>query len=488
MSRLELKPPSAATPASAPVTISGPLVPLVIGSALFMQMLDSNVVTNALPVMSVSLHENPLTLNLAITSYLLAAGVFLPISGWAADRFGAKPVFRAAIILFTVASLLCGLSNNLPELVAARLLQGFAGAMMTPVGRLLLLRTAPKSELVQAMNYVTMPAMLGPVLGPPIGGLIVTGLSWRWIFFINIPFGVLGVLLVSLFVPDVRDDVRPPLDGRGFLLTGLGLAGVMFALENIGKGILPPGAVIGLFLAGCVCLGLYGLHARRTHHAILDLGLFRIRTFRVSIVGGAFIRLGLGATPFLLALLLQMGFGLSPFAAGLMTFASAAGALAMKTTAAPILRWFGFRRVLTINGVITAVTMMGYALFQSNTAHAFIVGTLLIGGFFRSLQFTALNALAYADIPASRMSGASSVASMSVPLAQLIGVALAAVSVDALQTLHGARTLVAADISPVFLAIGAISLLSEAYFWGLPHDAGAELSGRPRAPRGAPRG
>jgi len=477
MSRLELQPPAAAAPA-APAMISGPLVPFVIGSALFMQLLDSNVITNALPVMAVSLHESPLTLNLAITSYLLASGVFLPISGWAADRFGAKPVFRFAIMLFTLSSLLCGLSRNLPELVAARMLQGFAGSMMTPVGRLLLLRTAPKSELVQAMTYVTMPAMLGPVLGPPIGGLIVTGLSWRWIFYINIPVGLVGVILVSLFVPDVRDEARSPLDWRGFLLTGLGLGGIMFAMENVGRGLLPPGALVGLALGGCTCLALYGLHARRARHPIVDLGLFRVRTFRVSIFGGGFIRLGLGATPFLLALLLQVGFGLSPLTAGMMTFASAAGALVMKTTATPILRWFGFRRVLTINGVITAATLMGYALFRADMAHGLIMGILLVGGFFRSLQFTALNALAFADIPGPRMSGASTVASMSVPLAQLIGVALAAVMVDGLQTLHGGHRLAAADITPVFVVIGALSLVSLAFFAPLPRDAGAELSGR----------
>jgi EmrB/QacA subfamily drug resistance transporter len=460
------------------VVRTGRLVPMIIGSALFMQTLDATVITNALPTMARSLHEDPLTLNLAITAYLLASAVFLPISGWAADRFGAKLVFRIAIALFAAASLGCGLSHSLPELVAARMFQGMAGAMMAPVGRLVLLRSVPKSELVRAMSYLTMPAMLGPVLGPPIGGFIVTHFSWQWIFFINIPIGVLGVLLVTLFIGDVREQQVPPLDWRGFILTGFGLAGVVYGFENLGRGILPFSVVAGLFIGGGVCLALYGWHAKRAPHAIVDLSLFRIPTFMASTLGGAFIRMSMGATPFLLALLLQIGFGLNPLAAGLMTFTSAAGALVMKATARPILQRFGFKPVLVANTVITGVIFMSYSLFKASTPQLLIVTTLLIGGFFRSLQFTALNTLAYDDIEQSRMSQASSLSAMGQQLSQSIGIGLAALLLHAILGLHHAQTLQAADVSPAFFIIGVISLFGLAFFIGLPADVGAEMSGR----------
>ena len=465
---------------------TGRLVPMIIGSALFMQTLDATVISNALPTMARSLHEDPLTLNLAITSYLLASAVFLPISGWAADRFGAKLVFRIAIALFAAASLGCGLSHTLPELVAARMAQGMAGAMMAPVGRLVLLRSVPKSQLVRAMSYLTMPAMLGPVLGPPIGGFIVTHFSWQWIFYINIPIGVLGVVLVTLFIGDVREAAVPPLDWRGFILTGFGLAGVVYGFENLGRGMLPLAVIAGLFLGGAVCLLLYGLHARRAPHAIIDLSLLRIPTFMASTVGGAFIRMSMGATPFLLALLLQIGFGMNALAAGLMTFTSAAGALVMKATARPILARFGFKPVLVANTLVTGVIFMSYSLFKASTPQMLIVATLLVGGFFRSLQFTALNAMAYADVEQGRMSQASSLSAMGQQLSQSIGIGLAALLLHAIMGLHQAKTLQAADVSPAFFIIGVISLCGLFFFVGLPSDVASEVSGRRFSPAPSP--
>jgi EmrB/QacA subfamily drug resistance transporter len=462
---------------------AGPLLPMIIGSALFMQTLDSTVIANALPTMARSLHEDPVTLNLAITAYLLSAAIFLPISAWVADRFGAKNVFRAAIVGFALSSLLCGIAHNLPELVAARMLQGLAGAMMLPVGRLVLLRSVPKSQLVSAMSYLTVPALLGPILGPPIGGFIVTFLSWRWIFFINIPMGLLGVILATLFIPDLREEVQEPLDLSGFVLTACGLAGLVYGFDNLGHDALPAVVVAAMLVGGVLCGALYVFHARRTPHAILDLKLLEIRTFTASAVGGLFSRLMIGASPFLLALLLQLGFGLTAFQAGLLTFAGAVGALAMKATARPIIRLFGFKTVLIVNAVATALTSGIYALFRPTTPHWLLILVLLIGGFFRSLQFTALNALGYADVPPALMSRASSLSSMFQQLAQSLGVGLAAILIHYTLAWRHSPKLVAADITPAFAIVALLSLLSILFFAPLPANAGAEVSGRLASPQ-----
>ncbi|HXQ11124.1 MAG TPA: MFS transporter [Caulobacteraceae bacterium] len=459
--------------------MAGALAPMIIGCALFMQTLDSTVISNALPTMARSLHEDPVTLNLAITAYLLAAAVFLPISGWAADRFGAKNVFRIAIVGFAASSLCCGLSHNLFELVAARVVQGMAGAMMAPVGRLVLLKSVPKSELVRAMSYLTMPAMLGPVLGPPVGGFIVTYFSWRWIFFINIPVAILGVILVTIFIENVREEHVLKLDWRGFVLSGFGLAGIVYGFENLGRGMMPITALGGLLVGGAVCLVIYWWHARRTPHAILDLTLFRMPSFMTSTIGGTPLRMAMGSTPFLLALLLQLGFGMSALEAGLITFTSAAGALLMKTTARPIIAWFGFKNVLVWNTIISGVIFMGYGFFTIGTPHWLIIATLLVGGFFRSLQFTALNTLAYADVDQPRMSRASSLASMVQQLSQSLGIGFAALLLSLLRHGHESlHTLKASEVTPTFFIIGAVSLLGLFFFAPLPHDIGAEVSGR----------
>jgi EmrB/QacA subfamily drug resistance transporter len=469
-----------APPISQPETVerTGRLLPMIIGAALFMQTLDSTVISNALPTMARALHEDPVTLNLAITAYLLSAAVFLPISAWVADRFGARNVFRAAIVGFALSSLLCGLSENLTELVGARMLQGLAGAMMLPVGRLVLLRSVPKSQLVRAMSYLTMPALLGPVLGPPIGGFIVTYFSWRWIFYINVPMGVLGVVLATLFIPDVRETVKEKLDVRGFILSGCGLAGLVYGFDNLGRNVLPFAVVAAMLVGGAICAALYVSHAKRTANAILDLSLFKIQTFTASTVGGMFSRLVIGASPFLLALLLQLGFGLSAFQAGLLTFVGAVGALLMKTTARPIIRRFGFKNVLIGNALIVALISGGYAFFQITTPHWILLATLLVGGFFRSLQFTALNAMGYADVPPPLMSRASSLASMFQQLAQSLGVGLAAILIHYTLAWRHSPSLSAADITPAFAVVAALSLIALFFFTALPADAGAEVSGR----------
>lgn len=461
------------------------LIPAIIGAALFMQTLDATIISNALPTMARSLHESPLTLNLAITSYLLSAAIFLPISGWMADRFGARRVFTAAIIAFAATSQFCGMAQNIETIVAARFCQGIAGAMMLPVGRLVLLKCAPKDQLVDALATLTMPALLGPVLGPPVGGFIVTFASWRWIFYLNVPVALLGVALVTLFVPDVREEKAGRLDVKGFLLTGLGLAGVVFGLQNLGRGVLPLNVVAALLIVGSIALGLYVFHARRTREPILDLSVLRIRTFFSSVVGGVFPRLMIGASPFLLALLLQMGFGMSAFAAGMTTFIGAAGALAMKTTAPPIIRRFGFRTVLIGNSFITGAIMMAYALFTPTTPHWLIMLALLIGGFFRSLHFTALNAMAFADVPQEKMSRASALSSMGQQLTQSIGVSLAALLIHGLMQVTHTHTISHHVIAPAFAIVGALTFGGLFFFARLPADAGGDVSGAPTRARRA---
>jgi EmrB/QacA subfamily drug resistance transporter len=453
------------------------LVPAIIGCALFMQTLDATIIVNALPTMARSFGEDPLKLNLAISVYFLSTAVFLPLSGWLADRFGARRVLTIAIGLFALSSLLCGLSQNLYHLIAARILQGAAGATMAPVGRLVLLKTVPKSELVRATAILTMPALLGPIVGPVVGGAIVTFADWRWIFFINLPMGVLGIVLVSLFVPNISEASVPKLDLRGFVLIAIGLAGLVFGFENAGSGSIPGPWVGMLLVGGALSLTMYYFNARHREHAIVDLRLFRIPTYLAALLGGTFTRLVLGASPFLMAILLQVVFELSAFAAGLLTFASAVGALFMKTAAPPIIRAFGFRRVLLVNTVITAATLMCYALFTSTTPYVWVVLVLFSAGFFRSLQFTALGALAFADVSPNQMSGASSLSSMGQQLSQAIGVALAAFVLYLMQRINDSSEVTTQDIAPAFMVVGLVSLISLFFFARLPVNAAAEVSG-----------
>jgi len=453
------------------------VTPLIIGCALLMQGLEGTAVATALPAMARGFGDSPIRLNLAISTYLLCVAVFIPVSGWIADRFGARNVFCAAMGLFVVSSMMCGLSQTLPQLVAARALLGVAGAMMTPVGRLVLLRTTPRTELVRAMAMLTVPAVLGPIVGPLLGGLIVQVSSWRWIFLLSAPVGVFGVFASLVFIPDIRGAAGRPLDLVGFLLAASGVAALVIALGELGQ----PGRatlVIGLFLAGVICLAAYAGHQRRTEHPILDLALLRIPTFGAAIIGGSFWRIAMATTPLLLVMLLQVGFGMSPLQSGAISFAGAAGALLMKGPATPLLRRFGFRRVLVGNSALTGLFAMSLGLLQPTTPHALIFGLLLISGFFRSLNYTSLSALCYADMPERSLSSASALASMSQELSQSFGAALAAVALQLVLSLRGAATVVAGDVSIAFVGVGALSFLGLPFFLKLHQDAGDSISGR----------
>ena len=453
------------------------IMPLVIAAALFMENMDSTVIATSLPAIAADLGTNPVSLKLAFTTYLLSLTVFLPISGWMADKFGAKLIFRLAIVVFTLASFGCGFAPNLGWLVALRALQGIGGAMMVPVGRIILIRTIPKSELVNAMAWLTVPALIGPLLGPPIGGFITTYFHWRWIFWMNVPIGILGFILATRFMPYTREENVPPLDSKGFLLSGFGLALAVFGCTVLGHGFFPETLVLAMIAVGVLMIALYLRHARRVANPILDLSLLSIDTLRISITGGLFYRIAAGAIPFLLPLMLQLGFGLTAFQTGLITCAAALGALTMKFGAGQLLRRFGYRRLLIANGILSCLLMAAMGLFTPSLSYIFMMIILLIGGVSRSMQFTALNSIAYADVSTAQVSKANGLYTVVQQLSLALGVAVAATILDVSQALRGASTLATADFAAAFFLVSAGGLASIILFMRLPDNAGSALSG-----------
>ena len=452
------------------------LLPLIVACALFIENMDSTVISTSLPAIAADLGTDPIALKLALTTYLLSLAVFIPISGWIADRFGARPTFISAITVFLLGSIACAASGSLGALVAARFLQGIGGAMMVPVGRLVLLRTVPKQELVKALSWLTIPALVGPVVGPPLGGFITTYYDWRWIFLINLPMGALGIVLAKRYIPDLGEQA-PPLDWRGFLLAGLGLSAAMFGFSTLGRHLVPFWlALVGL-VGGLLALWVYAWHARRHPTPLLDLGLLRLPTYRAGIVGGSLFRIGIGATPFLLPLMLQLGFGLSPVRSGLLTFVSSVGAMFMKTFAATVLKRFGFRRVLVVNALFASGLLAAFGLFRPQTPHVFIIATLLVSGCFRSLQFTSLNAISYAEVDSPRMGQASSLAGMMQQLSLCMGIAIGGYLLQGIGLLQQRP---ATDVHNFYVAFAVVGLISASSAWAmaqLPRDAGAEMAG-----------
>jgi EmrB/QacA subfamily drug resistance transporter len=448
---------------------------LIVGCAQFMHQFDGSVIATALPAMARSMDEDPLRLNLAITCYLLALAVFVPVSGWLSDKFGGKRVFMIAIVIFSISSLFCGLSHSLAELVIWRTLQGVGGAMMTPVGRIIVIKNVPKSELVQAMNWITIPALLGPMLGPSVGGFIVTYFSWQWIFFINLPIGLLGVCLVKAFIPDLRESDVPRFDLPGFVLVGFAVAALILGFEAMGRGLIPISAVALLLCVGVVCALLYIFHARRREAPIVDLSLLRLRTFSVSIWGGALVYVGATSQVFLLALLLQLGFGFTPFQSGLTTLASAVGSVMIKSMVRPVLRFFGIRRLLIYNTLLTAAYIFACGLFRANTPYVLILLTLWIAGLSRSVEYTAIQSLAYADLPPALTARATSFASMAQQIWLSFGVGLVALIMQLAREFHGHDTIAPDDITPAYFVIAFAALCAAGVFARMPKNAGAEL-------------
>lgn len=439
--------------------------------------MDATVIATSLPVLAHDLGQQPITLKLALTSYVVGLGVFIPICGWVADRFGARTIFRSAIGVFMAGSLLCAVSSSLTAFVAARFLQGIGGAMMVPVGRIVIFRSVPRNNLVQAISYLTIPAQLGPVIGPPLGGFITTYFHWRWIFLINVPISLLGIYLAGRFIENFRVEERQPLDVKGFVLSAIGSTLLMLGLSLIDGELLSSTLAFGMCLAGVICLLLYLRHARSVPFPLLDLSLLRIPTFRVSVMAGSLFRIGLGAVPFLLPLSLQIGLGMSAFHAGTITCASAVGAIFMKAIGTSVLRRYGFRSVLIWNALLAALALASYGLFTPTTPYLVMIAVVLLGGFFPSMQFTCFNSMAYADLDGAEVSRATSLASVVQQISLGLGVTIGGLAIIFSSRIQGHATVVAADFWPAFIVIALFSLASIPVARRLPPDAGSALTG-----------
>jgi EmrB/QacA subfamily drug resistance transporter len=455
-------------------------LPWLVAVALFMENLDATIVNTAVPTISAALGVPPLSLKAVLTSYTLSLAVFIPISGWMADRFGTRRVFAAAVTLFSIGSLACGLSLNAPMLVVSRILQGIGGAMMTPVGRVALVRSFPRSELMTVMQYVVIPALIGPLIGPFTGGLIVHWLPWRTIFLVNLPFGVVGLWMVRRYMPDFRDDAAPPLDRIGFLLFGAGIGLLSYVLEVFGEHRLSAGPIIALTAFSIALLTAYGRHARRAPAPMLRLGLLRVRTFRVSVIGGFITRLGLGGMPFLLPLLYQLGMGFPAWKAGLFTVPQAIAAIGMKVIGRKLLTHFGHRSVLIANTALLGLAIGSFALVGRETPIWCIVLLSFGLGFLASLQFTSMNTLVYADVDDREASQAGSIASTAQQMSLSFGVAFGALLtgwyLGAVDQSIAAQTIPA--LHKAFLTMGALTVVSSVTFWTLRPSDGNNVSNR----------
>jgi EmrB/QacA subfamily drug resistance transporter len=451
-------------------------IALIVGAALFMETLDSTVLATALPTMARELGVSAPSLSIALTSYLISLAIFIPVSGRIADRFGARTVFRSAIIVFIAGSIACALAPNVTFLVAARFFQGIGGALMMPVGRLVLMRSVEKRDLIQATSWVLIPAVIGPIMGPPLGGLIVTYLDWRWIFYINVPIGILGIVLVSIYIANTRGEVPEKTDFRGIILSSLSLGLLLFGFELTShSGELP--LALALLTVGAILGTLYILHARRTADPILDLSLMRIPTFGTSVIAGAITRICQGAHPFLLPLMMQLGFGLSAVQSGLMTLATALGSIAAKPVAPIVLRRYGFRDTLMINGFFASAGYALCGLFRPGWPMPVMFLVMVLAGFFMSLQFTGYNTIAYDEVAQDRMSSATSFYTTFQQLMLSMGICAGAAALQGAMVLGGHDRPQFLDFTAAFWTVAIISLSATIWNRRFSHEAGTEISG-----------
>jgi EmrB/QacA subfamily drug resistance transporter len=453
------------------------VVPLIVACAMFMESVDANVIVTALPAMARDFGHDPVTLKIAIISYVLGLGVFIPVCGWLADRFGARTVFRTAIGIFVAGSLLCAASTSLAAFTVARFIQGVGGAMMVPVGRIIIFRVVQRSEFIRAMNYLSLPAMLGPAAGPLLGGFITTYLHWRLIFFINIPIGILGIYLTNRHIVNTREPHPGPLDWPGFLLSASGAVLFLLGASLIGSSdLVSTGTAFATCGSGVLLLGVYVLYAKRIERPLLDLRFLRIPTFQASVAGGSLFRIGLGAVPFLLPLALQEGLGMTAFHSGAITCASALGGMFTRVIAAPVLHRFGFRNVLIVNAALAGIAIAACGAFFPGTPTWVIWLVVLLSGLFPALQFTSLNSLTYAEIGSRDVGRATSLASAVQQMSLGFGVTVGGIVLQISHTLQGHTAMVWSDFWPAFLVVGLCSVASIALTRHLPHDAGSEIA------------
>ncbi len=454
------------------------LLPWLVAIAVFMEALDTTILNTAVPAIAAALEVAPLSMKAVLSSYTLSLAVFIPVSGWMADRYGTRRVFSSAIAIFTLGSVLCGISNSIHMLVICRILQGCGGAMMVPVGRLTMVRTFAKAELIRAMSFVAVPALIGPMLGPVAGGVIVGLLHWRMIFFINVPIGLLGLYFIYRHLPDYREERVDQLDIIGLILSGAGVALLSYVLEVFGEHTLSGREILGLLALSIVLLLGYGRHASATPHPLLRLNLFRIRTFRAAVTGGFITRLGVGGVPFLLPLLYQVGLGYTPVQSGFLIMPQALAAMSLKMSMPLVLNRFGYRRVLIYNTVIIGVILVLFATIGALTPVWLIVLQALSFGFFSSLQYTSMNTLVYADVTEGDTSMASTIASTVQQMSISFGVAAASLvaalfipdrfNSDAAQLIHG--------VHRAFIVLGGLTVLSTIVFRELKDNDGDNVS------------
>jgi EmrB/QacA subfamily drug resistance transporter len=450
----------------------------VVAVALFMEQLDATIVNTAIPSIAASLQVTPLSLKSIVSSYILSLAVGIPVSGWMADRFGTKRVFGVAITIFTLASVLCGLAVNTPMMIAARLLQGIGGAMMMPVGRLAIIRTFPKAELLGAMNFVIIPALIGPLLGPTVGGLIVHVVSWRVIFFINVPVGLVALFLVHRYMPDYRGGEPRPLDVPGLILFSSGTAILSWLLEIFGEHTVSIPVESALLALSLALLGAYVAHSRGKQFPLLRLALFQIRTFRISVLGGFVTRLGIGGLPFLLPLLYQIGMGFPAWKSGLLMMPAALAAMVMKMVSQRLLKRFGYRQILTVNTLCVGATIGLFSLVGPGTPLAFIVLVGLMQGFFNSMQFSSMNSLAYADVIESDSSMASTISSSFQQLSMSFGLAVGSLVAGWYlgKVPQTNQVMVTQALHHAFITLSLITIVSSFTFWRLRREDGESIS------------
>jgi EmrB/QacA subfamily drug resistance transporter len=454
-------------------------ISILVATAFFMENLDGTVIATALPQMGVSFHVSPVDLNIGMTAYLLMLAVFIPISGWVADRVGSRTVFVSAIAVFTASSVLCGLSRGIWTFTGARVIQGIGGAMMVPVGRLVVLRTTEKHNLIDAITFITWPGLIAPVVGPPVGGFITTYFSWHWIFFLNVPLGIVGMALSSRLIPNLREDRVKPFDWTGFLLSAAACVSFVYGMELVGRESAQWKPTAAYLVAGCVLGAISVRHFLRSPAPLLNLGLLKIKTFGITLQGGSLFRIAISVSPFLLPLMFQVGFGLNAFQSGLLMLALFAGNLSMKTVVTPILRRFGFRTVLTTNGILNAIFMAGCALLFPHTAKILMIFILFVNGLSRSMQFTAVGTLAFADIAKPDMSSATSFFSMITQMSMGMGVAVGAIALRLAGYLdgHSSAAPTTKEFHIAFLVVAVLCLVATLDCFLLERDAGAAVSG-----------